>query len=326
MHSMHPSIYGSLATRAFSWLFFPGRELWINVLAWKGLVAGLLGLTALLLWDCGRALGRCSRERLALLVMFAWSPSVLSEGPLRGHVDAMVAFLLALGLRQFLRNQETIGLAILASAISVKLSLFLLWPAILARAIFGAPTPRQGIVRSILVACSAALFYAVWFLPSPTFGSPIPALDMVRLWTSNSLAHVLTGLVRDAGGPSGLVTKAMTGAMFVVFAFGLPAVRDRSAFLRRLARDYLLYLTIFGQLFYEWYVLPALVLVSVSDSIRLRTAALWLGAASLILLPAGRLLDAGGPAYESLKLLFMLLPAAVLVLLPDRKTSTWTAA
>lgn len=321
----HPSLYGPLATRLFAWLFSPGRELWINLVLWKFVVSGLVGLTVFLLWDCWRTLGRSAPERLALLVMVAWSPLLLSEGALHGHVDAIVAVFLALGLGQFLRGRETVGLMLLAAAISVKMSFVMLWPVILARAVIGAPTVGRGLARAAIVASGAVIFSALWLFPEPSFGDPVAPIRHIGGWSQNSLAHVLKKVLPGASGPASYVAPAMTGLMLAVFCFRLRAVRDRAVFVRRLSRDYLLYLTIFGQLFHQWYVLPALVLASVSDDSRHRSATLWLAAASLILLPVRRLGPRLGLPGDALQFAIILLPAAILLLTPERRGS-WHSA
>ncbi|MFN8177351.1 MAG: hypothetical protein U0167_05455 [bacterium] len=312
----HGSLYGPLATRLFALLDVGGGSVWGFLLAWRAFLALLLALTVWLLHDSARLLGRAPPERMDLLVMLAWSPLLLFEGVWNGHVDAVAACLIALGLRQVLRGRELPGLFLLASVIAVKVSYAVLWPAILARAFLGAPTRRKGILRALVVAGGAALFYAAWLLPDALSWSHWQPLGQVGGWVRNSFASALRTALRPLG-LAGIVVPILSATFAVVLALGLRSVADREGFFRRLARDYLLYLLVFGPFFFPWYVMPALPLVAVQGRARLRSVALLLAATSLATPPSGALFDLwrGIPVV-----LYALrsLPATILFFLPDR--------
>jgi hypothetical protein len=180
----------------------------------------------------------------------------------------------------------------------------------------GAPTRRQGLARAAIVVAGAAAFTAVWLLPEPSFGNPIAPMMQISRWSQNSLAHLLKRLLLKGSGLDRYVVPIFTVGMAVVFSRNLGWTRDRATFLQRLSRDYLLYLTIFGQLFHPWYVVPALVLSSVSDNSRHRTATLWLAGASLALIRARQMLPVFSPAGQAVQFATVLLPAAILLLAP----------
>ncbi len=318
--SRHASIYGPLATRLFSWLYLPTLGVAWNLVLWKAFLAGLMGLAIGVLWDCWKLQGRTPEQRLALLVMLAWSPLVLSEVALHGHVDTLAVILVALGAHQFLRGRETLGLILIAATISVKISFAVLLPAILARAVLGAPTLPRGLLRATLVLVGAIAFSGLWLFLGRPYGNPLSAVLEIGGTSVNSLTFVIKRwLPQDA---RHLVVPIMRLALCVFLAFRLRSLRDRDAFFPRLTRDYVLYLTVFGQLFYQWYVLPALALGSLSSRERQLKAIAWLAAAALVVLPTVRLVALRDTLWWLVQLPLVLVPATVLLLAPERRNAS----
>lgn len=314
----HGSIYGPFATRLFSLLYVPGLGVQGFLLLWRAFVALVAGLTLWLSWDTWKALGRAPPERRALLVAVAWSPVVLFDVALNGHVDVLASLLFALGLREVARGRETVGLSVLASAIAVKATFVVLWPVVLARAFFTGRTTSRGLVRMLVVVVAATAFYAAWLLPDRLSWSHLTPLFELKNWTR----HTFSSVLRDTARPFGVLGPVLL-ALKLVFAFvllrGLRVVAEREAFFRRLTRDYMLYLLVFGPFFYSWYLLPAFVLAGTSEPERPRSIILLLAATSLVVIPGLQMSYYHAPSQPTVIYLLTLFPATILYFLPERR-------
>lgn len=147
-------------------------NLWLGLLLFKGLAALSLLLVGGLIWLSMPDISPPKRD--ALLLLWAWNPSLLLIFAMNGHNDAFMLTWLAFGYWLMARNQPQLGMIGMFLAPLVKPVGLLPLPFFFITCWKALPN-RVTRLRFLLVTALAALVL-VWlaFLP---FGSPIPLIQ-----------------------------------------------------------------------------------------------------------------------------------------------------
>ncbi|HEX8954254.1 MAG TPA: glycosyltransferase 87 family protein, partial [Polyangia bacterium] len=261
-----PTIYPPLAEAAFA--MAPSLPLW------KLWVALGDAAVALLLY-----MGLADRRRL---VLWAWSPLVVMELAMNGHVDALGVALLVGGLLAWERGRAAAAGALVAAAAAVKLL-----PVV---ALFGM-RKKQTVVAAAVVAVALALPYATagprmagslgeysrrWRVNDGAFALLYAGAERLVAHTQFSgrydmsesprLARLLTGRDRDTIFPdevASFVARVWAGAIFLaVVAWAL----WRRATTLRLTEAAIGAFVLLTPALHPWYVVWLLPLVAVGGS------------------------------------------------------------
>ncbi|HMB71904.1 MAG TPA: hypothetical protein VKU85_21530, partial [bacterium] len=253
----HGNLYGPMVTRLFQILHFDGPTLFQKLLVFKAFLVLTLVACSLLLAGALRALGHPEKAVSTGVLAFAFSPLILIEVAMNGHLDVVVALLVTGGLFLLSRGHGFWGLAVTASAVAVKAVCLLMAPALLVFAYFGAGGGRPGILRAVGLAAWTAGAYFVWLIPDWTGSNPLGPLSDVDHLSCNSLTYALQLAARASEVRPSDVQWLGRSLFAILLLWGVWNVRTTERLIARLSRDWLLFLLYFVPWLHPWYLIPA---------------------------------------------------------------------
>lgn len=253
----HGSLYGPMVTRLFQLLNFEGPPLFLKLLVFRTFMVLALVACIPLLAGALRACGHGESEVSARVLAFAFSPLILIEGAMSGHLDVLIALLVTGGLFLLSRGHVFWGLALAASAVAVKAICLIMAPALLAFAYFGAGGGLPGIRRVVGLAVWMAAAYFAWLLPDWTGSNPLEPLANVDHLSCNSLIYSLQLATRGSEVQPAHVRWIFHTLFGIVLLWGVWNIRTSECLIARLSRDWLIFLLFFVPWLHPWYLIPA---------------------------------------------------------------------